>query len=116
MPKQPKEKSAHLQELEAVFDRRARRFSPFAVLGLNRPEQEGVNAQAESAAPESGNPPTHPHVGGIALYNPPTHPQRSPPMSKKLPKILIILDQHTLSSQKSGWVGGWVVTICPPNK
>ena len=37
-------------------------------------------------------------------------------MSKKLPKILIILDQHTLSSQKSGWVGGWVVRGLSPKQ
>ena len=69
MPKQPQAKSTHLQELEAVFDRRTRRFSPFAILGLNRPEKEGVDAQVESAAPESDDPPTHPQV-------PPTTPPR----------------------------------------
>ena len=64
MPKQPKEKSTHLQELEAVFDRRTRRFSPFAVLGLNRPEQDSVDSQAESA-PGGDHPPTHlpTHIG-----------------------------------------------------
>ncbi len=40
MPKQPKEKSSHLQELEAVFDRHTRRFSPFAILGLSSSEQD----------------------------------------------------------------------------
>ena len=59
MPRQPKEKSTHLQELEAVFDRRTRRFSPFAVLGLNRPEQDSVDSQAESAAPGGDDPPTY---------------------------------------------------------
>ena len=67
MPKQPQAKSTHLQELEAVFDRRTRRFSPFAVLGLNRPEQDDVDAQTKSADPGCGDPPTHPH-------DPPTHP------------------------------------------
>jgi len=71
MPKQPKEKSAHLQELEAVFDRRTRRFSPFAALGLNRPEQEGVDTQAESATPGSDDPPTH-------MWVVPTHMASSP--------------------------------------
>jgi len=61
MPKQPQAKSTHLQELEAVFDRRTRRFSPFAVLGLNRSEQEDMEAQTERAVPESGEPPPPPH-------------------------------------------------------
>jgi hypothetical protein len=73
MPKQPQAKSAHLQELEAVFDRRTRRFSPFAVLGLNRPSEESVDAQAESAAPGGDDPPTHPHEGGAHTGDPPTH-------------------------------------------
>ena len=66
MTKQPQAKSTHLQELEAVFDRRTRRFSPFAILGLNRPEKEDVDAQVESAAPGSDDPPTTSHP-------PPTH-------------------------------------------
>jgi hypothetical protein len=77
MPKQPKEKSTHLQELEAVFDRRTRRFSPFAVLGLNSSEKEGVDTQTESAASEGYNPPTHPQGSGWVAQthspDPPTH-------------------------------------------
>jgi hypothetical protein len=69
MPRQPK-KSTHLQELETVFDRRPRRFSPFAVFGLNRPEQDSVDSQEESAAPGGNGPPTHMGVGGLV---PPTH-------------------------------------------
>src|SRR6266704_2499970 len=63
MSKQPKEKSTHLQELEAVFDRRTRRFSPFAVLGLNRPEQASVDAQSEGDGAGGKDPPTHSPVG-----------------------------------------------------
>src|SRR5438132_853323 len=59
MSKQPKEKSTHLQELEAVFDRRTRRFSPFAVLGLNRPGQDSVDAQSEGDGAGGKDPPTH---------------------------------------------------------
>jgi len=77
MPKQPKEKSAHLQELEAVFDRRTRRFSPFAALGLNRPEQEGVDTQAESATPGSDDPPTHMWVVPTHMVWPPTRRQHA---------------------------------------
>ena len=47
MPKQPKKKSAHLQELEAVFDRHTRRFSPFAVLGLRSSEQDTSGSHIE---------------------------------------------------------------------
>jgi len=64
MSKQPKEKSTHLQELEAVFDRRTRRFSPFAVLGLNRPEKDSVDAEAEGDGAGGKDPPTHSVAGG----------------------------------------------------
>jgi hypothetical protein len=56
-------KSAHLKELEEVFEKRTRRFSPFAVLGLaseQGPEvtkPEGPQASPVSLpAPESSNP------------------------------------------------------------
>ena len=68
MPKQPQAKSTHLQELEAVFDRRTRRFSPFAILGLNRPEKEDVDARWKvlllGVMGPPGHPPTHRGVGG----------------------------------------------------
>jgi hypothetical protein len=64
MPKQPKEKSSHLQELEAVFDRHTRRFSPFAILGLSASEQDKDDAlstieEGETSLPEEG---IHPRV------------------------------------------------------
>lgn len=57
MPKPAKEKSAHLQELEAVFDRHTRRFSPFDVLGL-RPSEEPAEAP-DLQETEADIPPTH---------------------------------------------------------
>src|SRR5438132_14173566 len=75
MSKQPKEKSTHLQELEAVFDRRTRRFSPFAVLGLNRPEKDSVDAEAEGDGAGGKDPPT-------SMWVPPTH-MPHPPTAKK---------------------------------
>jgi hypothetical protein len=43
-------KSAHLRELEEVFEKRARRFSPFAILGLKDEEEagKGLNEEDES--------------------------------------------------------------------
>src|SRR5438132_4820414 len=76
MSKQPKEKSTHLQELEAVFDRRTRRFSPFAVLGLNRPEKDSVDAEAEGDGAGGKDPPT-------SMWVPPTH-MPHPPTPQKL--------------------------------
>src|SRR5215475_6705427 len=65
MPKQPKEKSAHLQELEAVFERHTRRFSPFDVLGLRASEQDTADppqeAQDENISTHRGVDDTHPH-------------------------------------------------------
>jgi hypothetical protein len=70
MPKQPKEKSAHLQELEAVFDRHTRRFSPFAILGL-RPNEAGSEAVPHEE-PEEPNPSTHTGVDVTHPHDPPT--------------------------------------------
>src|SRR5262249_59228210 len=74
MPRQPKEKSTHLQELEAVFDRRTRRFSPFAVLGLNSPEDDSANSQVENAVSASNDPPPPPPPGTNPPPTPPPHP------------------------------------------
>jgi hypothetical protein len=43
-----KKKSAHLKELEEVFERHTRRFSPFAVLGLTPDEEEATQLPADS--------------------------------------------------------------------
>ena len=65
MPTPPKDKSTHLHDLEAVFDRHTRRFSPFAVLGLSAPAQETGNAHVaedDAAYTSMGVDGTHPHV------------------------------------------------------
>src|SRR5712692_5436827 len=72
MPKQPKEKSAHLQELEAVFDRHTRRFSPFDVLGL-RSSSEVDTADPKLEETNVNVPPTHVGVDAIHSHVPPTH-------------------------------------------
>src|SRR5437016_5763230 len=67
MPKQPKEKSPHLQGLEAVFERHTRRFSPFDILGLrtsegDSPELERTKTDQEEIPTHIGVDATHPHV------------------------------------------------------
>ena len=71
MPKQPKEKSAHLQELEAVFERHTRRFSPFDVLGLRANEQDTADPPLREAQDE--NAPTHRGVGDTHPHDLPIH-------------------------------------------
>ena len=66
MPKQPKEKSSHLQELEAVFEQHTRRFSPFDILGLRTSEGESseparANTDQEEISTQMGVDATHPH-------------------------------------------------------
>ena len=66
MPKQPKEKSPHLQGLEAVFERHTRRFSPFDILGLRTgegesPELERAKTDQEEISTHIGVDDTHPH-------------------------------------------------------
>src|SRR5437870_2422335 len=116
MSKQPKEKSTHLQELEAVFDRRTRRFSPFAVLGLNRPEQDSVDTQSEGDGAGGKDPPTHSPVGPTHPHVPPTHPPTHGVAEgtisvESTEKIGITEPEHT--STTGEWVGGWVGTTHP---
>ena len=68
MPKQAKDKSAHLQELEAVFDRHTRRFSPFDVLGLRSSETQSEETQETSL-------PTHTGVDATPLPGERIHPK-----------------------------------------
>ena len=78
MPKQPKEKSAHLQELEAVFDRHTRRFSPFDVLGLRSGDQETAGTHVEEI--KENNLSNNTHVDT-------THPHVSPTNNQRVPHL-----------------------------
>jgi hypothetical protein len=71
MPKQAKEKSPHLQGLEAVFDRHTRRFSPFDILGLRT--SEGESLELERTKTDQEEIPTHTSVGGCHTHEPQTH-------------------------------------------
>jgi hypothetical protein len=71
MPKQPKEKSPHLQGLEAVFERHTRRFSPFDILGLRT--SEGESPELERTQTDQEEQPTHMGVDGTHPHDPPTH-------------------------------------------
>ena len=44
-------KSTHLKQLEEVFERKARRFSPFAVLGLTEEKPESVAEEVDEEQP-----------------------------------------------------------------
>jgi hypothetical protein len=102
MPKQPKEKSEHLQELEAVFDRRTRRFSPFAILGLNSTEKDGVDSPAESVVPGGNDLPTHTPVGGTNPHDLPTHRGVGNIASPRSPDFT----ELTHDPPTGEWVGG----------
>jgi hypothetical protein len=67
MARHAKQKSAHLQELEEVFERRTRRFSPFEVLGLRTEHDVQPHTdEGEKRDPEVGL--NNPLMGGS---NPP---------------------------------------------
>src|SRR5262244_233027 len=71
MPKQPKEKSPHLQGLEAVFERHTRRFSPFDILGLRA--SVGESTELEGTKIDHGETPTHIGVDATHPPDPQTH-------------------------------------------
>jgi hypothetical protein len=71
MPKQAKEKSPHLQGLEAVFERHTRRFSPFDILGLRT--SEGESPELERTKTDQEEILTHMDVGGTHPHDRQTH-------------------------------------------
>jgi hypothetical protein len=101
MPKQSKEKSAHLQELEAVFERHTRRFSPFDVLGLRASEQDTADppqeAQDENISIHRGVDDTHPHDMTI-------HPGEgdTPPSEERIhPRVVELKDLSLTSTENN---------------
>ena len=71
MPKQPKEKSPHLQGLEAVFERHTRRFSPFDILGLRASDEE--SSEPARTKTDQYEAPTHVGVDATHPHEPQTH-------------------------------------------
>jgi hypothetical protein len=71
MPKQPKDKSSHLQELEAIFEQHTRRFSPFDILGLRT--SEGEISAPDRTTTDQEELPTHIGVDATHPHGPPTH-------------------------------------------
>jgi hypothetical protein len=120
-------KSVHLQELEEAFEKRTRRFSPFAILGLTPQGSEKPAETAEEQPPAlepseagsvSAEPPTglggHPSVSGRHSDDAqsPTHrSSRPPPGSDKAIPGTGVVDTPTHGS--AGHTG---VPLVPPSK
>src|SRR5918997_970017 len=116
MAKQVKEqKSARLKELEDVFERRARRFSPFEVLGLKSGEVSELDKSTEPK-PGSGSsfgeiirPPDNPPMEGSDPPTPgptrPTYELTSPSLKFKENSLYkpttTTKDRHALKSTPS---------------
>src|SRR5918996_4213701 len=71
-PKETKEKSAHLSDLEATFGRHTRRFSPFEILGLRASEDK--QDEDPSPAIQHNRLSTHMSVDDIHTHVDTTHP------------------------------------------
>jgi hypothetical protein len=96
MPKQPKEKSAHLKALETTFDHHTRRFSPFAVLGLSPDEPE-----ENSPILPGKKPPTHTSVDSTHPHGPPTHEMESsthPPVAQIHTRVVVVEGSNTTTT------------------
>ncbi len=66
-------KSTHLKELEEVFEKRTRRFSPFEILGLTREQgQETAKGQEFGASDSTATPPLEETDPGVGPTSPPT--------------------------------------------
>ena len=107
-------KSAHLRELEEVFDRRARRFSPFSVLGLSK--ESGEDAVEENEAEQNKS-----RIGpspGVGLPTPPRGGS-DPPISGYIPPVpgvgrptpgtgrptIVVEEENTTTKRPSPGVG-----------
>jgi hypothetical protein len=89
MARQTKEqKSAHLKELEDVFERRTRRFSPFEVLGLTSGHDNKTPVESEHAEPsrESQETKLRP-TPGMGLPIPPMEGSEPPPHGSSRPTV-----------------------------
>jgi ParB family chromosome partitioning protein len=83
--KKPQKKSSHLQDLEQTFERQTRRFSPFAVLGI---EQESVDGQEATAVAD----PT-PGASAAPLELQPHEPEAPPIKPSSAPSMAAIREQ-----------------------
>ena len=107
MPKQPKEKSPHLQGLEAVFEKHTRRFSPFDILGLRTgegesPELERAKTDQEEISTHIGVDDTHPH-------EPQTHMEMGAtplPGVRIHSRVVEVQEDLTNNTPTHMWVGG----------
>jgi hypothetical protein len=92
-----KKKSAHLQELEEVFDQHTRRFSLFAVLELTPNEEETAEPpdDAESASSPTIPPPGSdiPPLGLLTPLPGPKDPRRR--RTRNTPPPLGLIDPYT---------------------
>jgi len=78
MANSDRKKSEHLKDLEATFEKRTRRFSPFEVLGLESKHKDDTEQDFELNEPiDKEVDEVHPPLGGDSTptpgYNPPTH-------------------------------------------
>jgi len=104
MPKQPKEKSPHLQGLEAVFERHTRRFSPFDILGLRA--SGGESTDLEGTKIDHEEIPTHIGVDATHPHDPQTHIEvgvTPPPGVRIHPRVVEV--QEDLTNNGSIHVG-----------
>ena len=108
--KETKEKSAHLSDLEATFDRHTRRFSPFEILGLRVSEDK----QDENSSPairdnrlstHTGVDATHPHVDT-------THPPDSstPIPEEGIHTRVVVSRSNNIPSCNDPPTEGWMST------
>jgi len=89
--KSERPKSSHLADLEASFDRDARRIRPFALLGL---DTQGEQPGAEPTTPNSPIPSTHPTsaVGGSASASVQVSPEAA--ASSVAPKVAPVVAEE----------------------
>jgi len=89
--KSERPKSSHLADLEASFDRDARRIRPFALLGL---DTQGEQPGAEPTTPNSPIPSTPPTsaVGGSASASVPVSPEAA--ASSVTPKVAPVVAEE----------------------
>ena len=89
--KSERPKSSHLADLEASFDRDARRIRPFALLGLDTQGEQPVAEPTTLNSPIPSTPPTS-AVGGIASASVPVSPEAT--ASSVAPKVAPVVAEE----------------------
>ena len=106
-----REKSEHLKDLEAAFEKRTRRFSPFEILGLDsssgdEPESESTPEEPVEERVDIARPPTSGYEISTSGYDQYTHGCGTPTHGCTTPtRVVVLRSQISRSAENTTTLG-----------